>query len=398
MIVAAPFVLLLLLPSYLAVGYYLGLIAARALGCRERRGTDDKPIHRFAIVIPAHDEAENIVGAIQSCLDADYPTELRQVVVVADNSRDATAELAEQSGADCLRRDVPDAPGKGPALQWAFDQLLATPADAFLVLDADCRLEPDVLRIADSFLQGGARVLQANHRVTNADASPFSYAASVGRTLEYDLFFTPKSPLGLAVLLVGTGMVFHRSVLQHLPWTSRSCAEDTEYTIELTRRGERIRFLADAHIRCEGVESLEALRVQRTRWATGNIERGHRQAFRLMAAGLRRGKLRLFDLGWTLLLVSRPLVLAHLACVLLGAALLRMVLPTPAGVTLAWFAAGLIPLYALYFTVGILATGLNATRLQHLVRAPVVVMQMGRIAIAALWGSGNSAWVRTPRQ
>ena len=146
-------------------------------------------------------------------IDADYPRELLDVVVIADNCTDATGGRAEQAGARCLTRHAPATPGKGPALTWAFDQLLATDADAFLVMDADCRLERDTLRIVDHFLQDGDRVLQTNHRVTNADASPISYAAAVGRTLEYDLFFAPKSRLGLAVLLVGTGMVFQRSVL-----------------------------------------------------------------------------------------------------------------------------------------------------------------------------------------
>jgi cellulose synthase/poly-beta-1,6-N-acetylglucosamine synthase-like glycosyltransferase len=398
MLIAAAFVLLLLLPSYLAVGYYLTMVAARALGFRERIAPAAVPRNRFTIVIPAHDEADKIVGAIRSCHELDYPADLRQVVVVADNSGDSTAELAEQAGARCLRRHAPAAPGKGAALQWAFDQLLATESDAFVVLDADCRLEPNVLRVADRYLQRGARVLQTNHRITNADASPISYAAGVGRTLEYDLFFAPKSCLGLAVMLVGTGMIFHRCVLLNLPWTSRTCAEDTEYTIELTRRGERIRFLADARVRCEGVESVEALRVQRKRWASGNVGNGHRRAFQLMVSGLLRANLRQFDLGWTLLLISRPLVLAHLVCVLLAAAMLGLLMPTSPAGRLAWLGAGLIPLYTLYFAAGIVATGINAIRLQHLLRAPAVVIQLCRIAIAALFGYGDSSWVRTPRQ
>jgi hypothetical protein len=399
MLLAAFFVLLLLLPSYLAVSYYLVLAAARLAGCRERSPSGKEPRHRIVVVIPAHDEASTVAAAIGSCLGADYPRNLLQVVVVADNCSDETAAIAERSGAEVLRRTAPDARGKGQALQWAFERLLATaPADAFLVLDADSRLEPDVLRAADGLLQEGARAVQTNHFVTNADASPISYAATVGRTLEYDLFFAPKSALGLAVPLVGTGMVFHRSLLEDIPWQARSCAEDTDYTIELVRRGETIRFLADARVRFEGVESFDALRVQRTRWASGNLSGGHRRALRLMLSGLLARDLKQFDLGWTLLLVSRPLVLAHLACVLVGAALLSFVWPTPTAGLLAALAAALVPLYALYFAMGVVATGINATRLQHLLRAPAVVLQLGRIALAGVLGNDSSTWARTPRR
>jgi cellulose synthase/poly-beta-1,6-N-acetylglucosamine synthase-like glycosyltransferase len=240
-------------------------------------------------------------------------------------------------------------------------------------------------------------VLQANHRVTNADASPISYVAGVGRTLEYDLFFAPKSRLGLAVLLVGTGMVFHRSVLEAFPWASQSCAEDTEYTVALAESGQPVRFMANAYIRCEGVESLEALRVQRTRWARGNIQAGHRQALSLMISGLVRGRFRLLDLGWTLLLVSRPLVLLHLICVLIGAVSLYAWNASPATATLLALSAALLPLYAVYIGAGVCAMGLNAVRLRHLLRAPGVVLQLGRIAASAVLGIGPSTWIRTPR-
>jgi cellulose synthase/poly-beta-1,6-N-acetylglucosamine synthase-like glycosyltransferase len=397
MIFAGLFVILLLLPSYLAVAYYLGLVTARLLGVYDSRPAAQVPRHRLAVVIPAHNEAEQISVAVRSCLEADYPRPLLQVVVVADNCTDATAQIARRAGAECLERTAPDSPGKGPALSWAFEQLLTSQADAIVVLDADCRLELDTLRIADQFLQEGQRVLQANHRVTNADASPISYVAGVGRTLEYDLFFAPKSRLGLAVLLVGTGMVFHRSVLQAFPWTSQSCAEDTEYTIALARRGQSVRFMANAFIRCEGVESLEALRIQRTRWARGNIQAGHRQALALMLSGLLRRQPGLFDLGWTLLLVSRPLVLLHLVCVQIGGVGWYAWDRGPASTMLLGLSAALLPLYAVYVGAGVCAMGLNAIRLRHLLCSPAVVLRLGQIAASAVLGMGRSSWVRTPR-
>ncbi len=189
MLLVTLFLIFFLLPSYLAVAYYLGLVTARLLGCYDAPTRNGGAVHRLAVVIPAHNEANEIAAAVHSCFESDYPREQLQVVVVADNCQDATCEQAERAGARCLSRHAPALPGKGPALSWAFDQLLQTPMDALIVLDADCRLERDTLKIVDHCLQNGHRALQTNHRVTNADASPISYAAAVGRTLEYDLFF-----------------------------------------------------------------------------------------------------------------------------------------------------------------------------------------------------------------
>src|SRR5687768_8546755 len=42
------------------------------------------------VIIPAFDEADGIIGTIQSCVDVDYPAELVEVIVVNDGSTDDT--------------------------------------------------------------------------------------------------------------------------------------------------------------------------------------------------------------------------------------------------------------------------------------------------------------------
>src|SRR4051812_22547884 len=66
-----------------------------------------------------------------------------ELVVVADRCTDATAQLARAAGASVLERtDGP--PGKGAALAWALERVLAEsrPPDAIAVVDADCRATP----------------------------------------------------------------------------------------------------------------------------------------------------------------------------------------------------------------------------------------------------------------
>ena len=305
-------------------------------------------------------------------------------------------EIARQGGAACLERTEPERPGKGFALAWAFPRLQSSPHDAFLVLDADCALDPQALRVLDSMLQSGARVLQANHRIINTDASPIALAAAVGRRLEYDLFFAPKSRCGLAVLLVGTGMVFHRSVLQQFPWSSHSCSEDTEYTIRLAREGLPVHFAANAWVEIRAAETPQQLRVQRSRWARGNLALGKSEALRLIGSGLRQRAPLLIDLGWTLLVLSRPLVLLHLAATQLAGTILYWLDPRPVSRNL--FVAGLLLLvgFALYLSLGVLAVGLTRTRFRHLLSAPWVVVQLTAVALLSLVRSHHAPWNRTP--
>ena len=56
---------------------------------------DYKNETRFSIIIPARDEAENIVQCVESVLAQDYPKDLFELIVVDDHSTDETPALIE---------------------------------------------------------------------------------------------------------------------------------------------------------------------------------------------------------------------------------------------------------------------------------------------------------------
>ncbi len=398
---AAAFVLFGLLPSLLAIGYLLTLVALRCLQFCDRAAPSPAPTTRFAIVIPAHNEAEGLGETLQRLRTIDYPSDRFQILVIADNCEDSTAEVARQGGARTLQRSDAQNPGKGHALAWALPQIVSEPFDAILVLDADCQLDVMALRQADAFLHQGHHVIQLNHRVLNPDENAITYATTVGRTLEYDLFFAPKSRIGGAVLLVGTGMIFASQILRDHPWQSHSCAEDSEYTVQLTRAGVPVRFLSDAHIGCKSVTRRSDLEIQRRRWASGNLELGKKQAFRLMCQAAVRGRWRQADLGWSLLLASRPLWLLHLVLTLLLGGFAAF--GAQRGWITAWprlvlYATIALPiLYGVYFLSGILWLGITRRRLLLLMQTPGVVVHLIQIALRALLSPPEQRWARTPR-
>ncbi len=392
------FIVLFLVPSSVIAAYYLIWAVAGVAGVRDVRHASTSPRHRFLIVIPAHNEQASLLHALASCEQLDYPPEMFVTTVLADNCQDATAEIARGAGVTCLERNDPDRLGKGYALAWALERLQQDRAhDAYVILDADCTLDPQALRVADAFLTSGARVLQTNHRIMNPDATPISYAAAVGRRLEYDLFFAPKSCFGFAVLLVGTGMVLHRSVLEQCPWTSHSCTEDTEYTIRLAEQHQPVRFASNAWIECRAAETISQLRIQRNRWAQGNLSLGRSLSLRLMGSGILQGPWLLADLGWTLLLLSRPLILAHLAATVVFSLLLLWLAPGAVSQSLFFVTLGLLAAYGVYLLLGILTLGLTARRAKHLLGAPWVLIELVAISLRAVFRPEFGPWRKTPR-
>jgi cellulose synthase/poly-beta-1,6-N-acetylglucosamine synthase-like glycosyltransferase len=130
-------------------GIYLLALALASLFGRPKPTSDGpEPSHQIAVLVPAHDEEQLIGRCVESLLAQSYPHDLYRVIVIADNCSDRTADNAEAAGAEVIVRDEPNARGKGQALRWAMDRLLAAPnpPDAVVVVDADSIADHNLLR------------------------------------------------------------------------------------------------------------------------------------------------------------------------------------------------------------------------------------------------------------
>src|SRR5262252_152270 len=151
------------------------LSVAAATGGRPAR-TGPPPRSRLAVLVPAHDEEALIGRCVRSLLAQSYPRELYRIVVIADNCTDGTARVAAAAGSEVMVRLEPDSRGKGQALRWAMDQLLAgDPAlDALVVVDADSVADTELLFALEQELAAGNEVVQADYRLLEDGSSPRS--------------------------------------------------------------------------------------------------------------------------------------------------------------------------------------------------------------------------------
>ncbi|MGD0310206.1 MAG: glycosyltransferase family 2 protein [Acidobacteriota bacterium] len=388
---------IMLFPAALATAYYAILALVSLLPPRMQK-TGPAPIaHRFAVLIPAHDEENTISKSVHSCLRMDYPLDKFDVYVIADNCSDRTAVVAQACGARCLVRTDASKKGKGYALEWGFQNLRSAGYDAFVVVDADCTLDSAALRAFDLELSLGAEALQASDGVSNADENAVSYALAVGNLVENRLFYEAKSRLGLPVFLRGTGMVLRTSLLERIPWNAHSVVEDLEYSLRLVAAGQHVRFLRHIEVRSAFPVTGRQLHVQRERWAKGNLGFGRRHAFRLMMDGVKQRSPGLLDAGWTLLVLSRPLVLAYLLGSVIGCFLIRRFAPGPHAGLLFAAALILLAINVLYFGLGVFLLGVTWPRLLLLMSIPLVVARLAWISMRGLTGAEALQWNRTPR-
>src|SRR6201995_2550209 len=132
---------------------YLGLLTV--LSSRPPVPASSPPRLRFRILIPAHDEVLGVASTVENLLGVDYPRELFDVQVIADNCVDATAEKARAAGALVLERNDDVQRGKGYALHYAFERLPAD-VDAAVVIDADTLASSNLLRAFAARREAGA--------------------------------------------------------------------------------------------------------------------------------------------------------------------------------------------------------------------------------------------------
>jgi cellulose synthase/poly-beta-1,6-N-acetylglucosamine synthase-like glycosyltransferase len=388
--------LALLVPAAGIVGqcWFLALVA---LTSRRRppvsRGA---PPRSYAILIPAHNEAAALPATLAACHRLDYPDACVEIHVVADNCSDATAALARAAGATVTERRDDERRGKGHALAAGLRRIDLRRHAAVLVLDADCLIDPGALRAIDRALPSGGGALQINNCVSNPDASPLTLLLAIGNRLENDFVYTPRSDLGWPLLLRGTGMVLAAETLTRVPWEAYSLTEDVEYSLALARAQIPVRFVPEVAVRSPLPLAGDALAVQRSRWARGNLGLARRRALALILEGLRRRRWRLCDLGGQLLTASRPLLLL----LLLGGSLLGaaawLAAPGSAWRLLPIGGALLLILCGAYVLLGLLRLGVTRHRLGLALRAPLALGRIVAITVAAL-GGRPATWQRTPR-
>jgi 1,2-diacylglycerol 3-beta-glucosyltransferase len=384
--------------TYLAI---LAVFSRRPPGSRSSssnpsRRSDALPWTKFDVIVPAHDEEIGIAATVHSLLGVDYPAELRRLIVVADNCADATAARAREAGAIVLERQDKELRGKGYALAYAFDRSVAEGfADCVVVVDADSKVTPNLLRAFAARRARGAEAMQANYAVSNPEASWRTRLLHIAFTLFHDVRSLGRERLGLSAGLRGNGMAFSTGLLAQVPHDAFSVVEDVEYGIRLGVAGHRVHYAGEAHVFGEMVATERAARSQRRRWEGGRGTLARRHALRLIAEGLRRRSLVLLDLAADLLVPPLTYVVAATA-VGVGISTVWVALGHGAWWSLAPWLASLAG-FVVYLVRGVWLSGAGPRAILDLMWAPVYMLWKIALAVRAL-GSREREWVRTARE
>jgi cellulose synthase/poly-beta-1,6-N-acetylglucosamine synthase-like glycosyltransferase len=373
-------------PLLLAAAY---LFFATLLSAKPAVPENAALTRRFRFIVPAHNESAGIAATVKSLLAVDYPAELFDVVVVADNCVDDTAAQARAAGATVLERQDAELRGKGYALHHAFSALPAD-TDAVVVIDADTLVSPNILRAFGARRDQGAHAVQADYSVRNPNASWRTRLITIAFGAFHIVRSRARERLRVSCGLRGNGMCFSKALLAEVPHNAFSIVEDVEYGLRLGEAGYRVFYADEAHVYGEMVSGASAASSQRRRWEDGRRQLVREHAARILRAAFSRRKLVLLDLGLDLLIppLSRIAAAAVVGSALAWALSLRV---SAASFSFCVFAV------ILYVLRGWMVSGTGARGLFDLALAPVYVVWKAGLRLRRSPAS-TQTWVRTKRE
>jgi len=257
------------------------------------------PKKRFALVIAAHNEEVVIDQIIESLKKQNYPSELYDIFVIADNCTDNTASIAEQHGALVYERNDLNHKGKGYALEWMFEKIyrMGDRYDAICVFDADNLVSANFLSEMNNSLCSGYKVVQGYLDSKNPFDSWITCSYSIAFWLSNYLYQLPRYQLGLSCGLCGTGFCVTLDVLKKIGWGATCLTEDLEFTMKLALNNMKIAWAHNAVVYDEKPLTLRQSWNQRRRWMQGHADCISRFANSLFKKALKEHNIIAFDCG-----------------------------------------------------------------------------------------------------
>jgi len=348
---------------------------------------ESRRLLNICVVVPAHNEEKGIGGCVSTLLACETGGNEVAVVVIADNCSDATAGQARLAGARVLVRNDGQRRGKGYALDHAFSILLPENHDAFLIVDADTRVEANFILATAELFGRGAEALQCRYLASNPGESVRSRLMHVAWLAFNVLRLRGRDYCGLSVGILGNGFGLARQTLEKIPFDADSIAEDLEYHLRLVRAGRRVRFCEATTVWSDVPAQGKMAAGQRARWEGGRL-RMIREQTPGLAAEVLKGNLRLLE----------PLLELLLLPLAFHVFLLLVLLSVPTAVAGFFALAGLL-VVVLHVAVALWVGKAGWRDVLALLAAPFYIvwkLTLGRQLLKS--ASSGAAWVRTERK
>lgn len=245
--------------------------------------------HRYAVMIAARNESAVIADLLRSIRAQDYPADLIDVFVIADNCTDETARIAREQGAMVFERFNTKQVGKGYALDFGYQEIQKRPGaegyEAYFVFDADNVLDPRFFTEMNATFDSGAQASTSYRNSKNFSSNWISAGYALWFLRESRFLNQARLTLGTSCAISGTGFYLSADILRRAGgWKWHLLTEDIEFSAANVIEGVRVSYCPTAVLYDEQPTTFRDSWDQRFRWA-----KGFYQVFWHYGVGLVRG-------------------------------------------------------------------------------------------------------------
>ena len=259
---------------------------------------------RYAFIITAWNEELVIGNLIDDIRAMDYPQELIEIFVVADNCTDKTGQIAEEKGAHVYYHNNPKERSKGFGLHYLVQEMskdidILNDFYAYTTLDADNVPAPDYLTKINNCLQAsGADECVAYRNSKNLSENWISAMCGVQAFGHSVNGLRARSMLNISQEMYGPSTTLRNYVLAEGGWKWTSLTEDMETLMDLTARGYKTGYCEEAVFYEEQPTTMRLVWNQRVRWARGGLLAFKMYGWKLFKSFCKKPTWSKYDMFW----------------------------------------------------------------------------------------------------
>lgn len=226
----------------------------------------------ITMLIPAYNEAETIGGTLKSLLAMDYPKDKLDIIVVANNCIDNTADEVRKVESDKIKL-IEISFDKSKIINCkAHAQNLALPhakGELVTVMDADAIVQENALKLI-------VPIFQDENIGLVASSVKIKDPKSILEKLQWFEFlsatFIRRLMASFSVLFMTSGAfnVYRKSALELVGgFDNTTLTEDLDIALHLLQNFKKVQSNLDAVIHVRGMKTLKSFHAQRVRWNRG---------------------------------------------------------------------------------------------------------------------------------
>lgn len=261
---------------YMFLGLYMSVLLIMIYIPNRKRLFHSPPCRPepVSIIVPCYNEGETIGKTIESLLDLDYPSDLIEIIVVDDRSKDNSVEVAKRYERKHKNvRVIVNKRNSGGAAEPTNIGIKNAMYDYIAVTDADSSPSKDALKRMLGFIQQDPTVAAVTCSVLVKN--PRTWFQKL-QAIEYKIIAFTRRLLDMidAVYVTpGPFAVYKKKALQEVGgFDTKNLTQDIEIVWRLRMKGYRARMCLPAQVHSESPEKFRQWWRQRIRWSIGGTQ------------------------------------------------------------------------------------------------------------------------------